>query len=309
MPKDFRMYTTGQVHFTDARVVEPVSFAHISDLHLCPWRSDDWPARYANAIQWWDDEFEHPHDVLPRTLDRAKAAGVSFVFMGGDNIDVYDPETAERIVELCKERDLPVYFSFGNHDFESYEIRYVTHDDVPEVRQENGDKLCKHWSMPHRYYSFTVGPVRFVVLDAPYRIVEGGLAGFYDSEQVDWFETQLQYDGPIVVFYHIPFRVPGNAERLYLTWNGICGWAADDDNGQRVKAAVNGCSNVLAAFAGHTHIRSEEQLGEKWQFVSAAGGQGYSRHVIIGAGPPPKSFRATGRPAVEGDGGPLAVES
>ena len=309
MPKNFRMYTTGQVHITDARVTTPVSFSHISDLHLPPVHKDQWPQRFAHAIDWWDREFQHPNEVLPGLLDQARDAGVDFVFFGGDNLDVYDPATADWMVELCRERGLGCYFSFGNHDFETYDIRYITHDHVPEVRRENGDKLMKHWSMPNRYYTFEVNGVRFVVLDAPYIIVEGGLAGFYDAEQVDWLEAQLRHDGPIVVFYHIPFMVPGNKDRLLLTWNGVKGWAAEDEQSERVLAAINGCPNVLATFAGHTHIRSEDRIGEKWQFVVAGGSQGAWRHVRICDAPPPKSLRAEGRPDVEGDGGPSIVES
>ena len=309
MPKDFRMYMTGQVHFTDARVTQPISFAHISDLHLPPYRKEAWPARFADAIGWWDTEFEHPNAVLPGLLDQAQEAGVDFVFFGGDNLDVYDAATADRMVELCHERGLGCYFSFGNHDFETYDIRYITHDHVPEVRRENGDKLMKHWSMPNRYYTFEINQVRFVVLDAPYIIVEGGLAGFYDAEQVDWLEAQLKYDGPIVVFYHIPFMVPGNRDRLLLTWNGVKGWAAEDENSARVLAAIDGCPNVLGTFAGHTHTRSEEKIGEKWQFVVAGGSQNAWRYVRICDTPAPKSLRNQGRPTVEGDGGPSIVES
>lgn len=220
MPKDFRLYMSGQVHFHDIRVTTPIRFAHITDLHLPPVDRSSRPAQYAHAVDWWDREFGHPHEKLAPMLDDAKDHGVDFVLMGGDNIDVYDARTADHIVELCQQRNLTCYFSFGNHDFESYEIRYVTHDHVPKVRDENGRRLMAHWSMTDRYYSFEVGPVRFIVLDSVYRIVEGGLAGFYDAAQVNWLEDQLRHDGPIIVFYHIPFRTAANEDRLQLIWNG-----------------------------------------------------------------------------------------
>ena len=309
MPHDFRIYIPGQVHFRDTRVTTPVCFAHITDLHLPPVDRTRWPDLYAHAIDWWDREFEHPHQRLPHLLDDAKDHGVDFVFMGGDNVDVYDAETADHIIQLCKQRDLTCYFSFGNHDFESYEIRYVTHDNVPAVRDENGKRLMAHWSMPDRYYSFEVGPVRFIVLDAVYHFVEGGLAGFYDAAQADWLDRQLQHDGPIIVFYHIPFRTSSNQDRLRLVWNGVHGWAAENEDGKRILDAIDGCPNVLGGFAGHTHVRSEDLLGRKWQFVTAAGNQGAWRYVQISNAAPPKSLRSSGRPAVEGDGGSSPVES
>jgi len=309
MTENFRMYDAGQIHFCDARVTTPVRFAHITDLHLSPVNRNHWPARYAHAIDWWDRDLEHPHQTLPHLLDTAKGHGVDFVFMGGDNIDVYDGETADYLVELCNQRDLTCYFSFGNHDFESYEIRYVTHDIVPAVRSENGQRLMDHWSMPDRYYSFEVGPIRFIVLDSIFRFVPGGLAGFYDAVQADWLDDQLQHEGPIVIFYHIPFRTACNQHRLRLIWNGMYAWAAEDEVGTRIMAAIDSCPNVLGAFAGHTHVRSEDLLARKWQFVTASGSQGAWRYVQISDAAPPKSLRADGRPAVEGDGGPSCVES
>ncbi len=302
MPDEFRVYVPGHIHFRDVRVASPVRFAHITDLHLPPLSRERHPARYAHAIDWWQHEFEHPFARLPGLLDDIKAHDVDFVFMGGDNIDVYDGEMADHIVDLCRRRDLPCYFSFGNHDFESYEIRFITHDIDLAVREANGDRLAAHWSMPDRYYSFEVKGVRCIVLDAVYRPVEGGLAGFYDGAQADWLDDQLRHEGPIVVFYHIPFCTPSNRDRLLLTWNGVRGWAAEDDTGNRVREAIDGCPNVLGAFAGHTHVRSEDRLGNRWQFVTASGNQGAWRYVQINHEAPPKSLRSAGLPAVGEDG-------
>ena len=300
MNATLRLYATGNVHFTDARVTPQISFAHITDLHLPPWPKENWPAKYAHGIGWWDEDSHRPHDVLPRVLDEIQQANVDFVFFGGDNLDVYDGPMADRLVELCQQRNLTAWFSFGNHDHESFEIRYVTHDFVPHVRQQNTDKLLKHWSMPHRYYSFELRQARFIVLDAPYRVVEGGMGGFYDNEQVDWLEDQLRFDGPIVVFYHIPFKTPANEERLLLIWNGTKGWAAEDENSNRVVSAINSCANVLGTFVGHTHTRSEDRLRDKWQFVTAAGHVGAWRYVRICDQDAPKSLRVAGLPSITG---------
>lgn len=309
MPQSFRVYAGGEVHFRDARVTAPVSFAHITDVHLPPVDREGWPARYAGAIDWWDRDGEHPHAKLPRLLDAAADRNVDCVIMGGDSLDVYDARTADHIVDLCARRNLACHFAFGNHDFESYEIRYVSHQHDAEVRSANGRRLAEHWSMPNRYYSFTVGPVHFIVLDALYRPVEGGFAGFYDVQQADWLDGELGHDGPIVVVHHFPFATAVNRERLRLIWNGMCGWAAEDQTGLRVRAAVDRCPNVLGTFAGHSHVRSEDLLGRRWQFVTAAACEGGWRYVRVCDAPPPKSIRVPGRPAVEGDGGPSPLES
>ena len=299
MSSNLRLHTTGDVHFTDERVANPITFAHITDLHLPPWPRDSWPAKYAHAIGWWDEDSHHPHAGLPGLLDEVKESGVDFVFFGGDSLDMYDPAMADRLIEMCQQRGLTSYFSFGNHDFESYEIRYILHENVPQIRQENTDKLLKHWSMPHRYYSFEVGQVRFIVLDTPYhKTLEGKWGGVYDSQQVDWLEDQLRFDGPIVVFYHIPFKTSVNEERMLLIWNGGKGWVVENEDSQRAVMAINGCANVLGTFTGHTHTRSEDNLGEKWQFVTAPGHHGAWRFVRICDQPASKSSRAPGLPFV-----------
>ncbi|MBI85186.1 MAG: hypothetical protein CMJ81_18480 [Planctomycetaceae bacterium] len=277
----------------------PLAFAYITDLHLPPWPREAWPDRYAHAIAWWDQECAHPHDGLSLLLDQIAVAGVDFVFFGGDSLDVYDTTTANRLAELCQQRKLDCYFSFGNHDFESLEIRYVTHDDVPEVRRENTGKLLEHWSMPHRYYHFDRAGVRFIVLDTPYQVVEGGWAGSVDQQQVQWLVHQLEFDGPILLFYHIPFRTDENQDRLLLVWNGVRAWMAEDAQSQKVLTAINACPNLLGTFAGHSHVRSEDKIGDKWQFVTAAGHYNAWRHVRIGNQAAPKSLCAAGWPTVE----------
>ena len=301
MSQHVRVYPAGHIHFTDPRVKTPLSFAYITDLHLPPWPREDWPDRYAHAIDWWDQECEHPHDGLPVLLDQISAAGVDFVFFGGDSLDVYDAPTACRLAELCRQRDLNCYFSFGNHDFESLEIRYVTHDHAPEVRRENIGQLLEHWSMPHHYYHFDIAGVRFIVLDAPYQAIEGGWAGSFDQQQVQWLEHQLEFDGPILLFYHIPFRTDENQDRLLLVWNGVRAWMAEDARSQRVMAAIKACPNLLGTFAGHSHVRSEDKIGDKWQFVTAPGHYNVWRYVRIGNQSAPKSLRVGGRPTVDAD--------
>ena len=303
------MYTNGWVHFEDDRVTDTIAFAHVADLHLPPVRAEAWPDKYRHAIEWWDTEFEHPNEVFPRLLDEIKSVGIDFVFFAGDNLDHYDPPTADYLVTACRQRGLACYFQLGNHDFEDTDIRYVTHDNDDKVRSENGAKLFGHWGMPERYYSFEKGKVRFVVLDTPYKIVEGGFAGCYDKKQVDWFVDQLKYNGPIVVFYHIPFKLPSNEFRYQLAWNGVKGWIADDENSRLVVSAIENCPNILGMFAGHTHIRHEDPIGNTAQFVTAAGYMRQWRYVKICNLAPPKSLLAPGRPAVAGDGGPSMVGS
>jgi len=70
----FRLYPDGNLFFYDARVTEPVSFAHVVDVHLPPCRIEAWPATYRHAIEWWDIDSGRPHQRLPAMLDAIKYA-------------------------------------------------------------------------------------------------------------------------------------------------------------------------------------------------------------------------------------------
>ena len=216
----FRLYNNGDVWFEESGVSEPVRFAHVVDLHLPPRSLDAVPRRYHHAINWWNIDSGRPHDRLPRLLDEVRDCGVDFIFFGGDVLDCYDRDAAVGVVEMCRQRDLACHFQFGNHDFESLHVRFVTHELDLAVRHENGAKLCEHWSMPAPDYAFTHGGVRFVSLDCPYGPHEQSHAGRLGDDQVEWFLSELEHDGPIVVFHHVLFNLPTLEHRLRSVWNG-----------------------------------------------------------------------------------------
>lgn len=294
----FRLYPYGSVQFSDPRVTTPVSFAHVTDLHLTPSPADESQKRYSAAIEWWDQTFNRPHQVLPRLLAEIRAAGVDFVFFGGDNIDCYQPQIADRVVDLAREYGLKAYFQSGNHDWETMPIRYVTHDYDAPLRAATLQKLCAHWNMPAPYYSFESKGIRFLALDPPYMKVSGGWSGLFDNEQTEWLLSQLRYDGPIIIFHHIPFSRPTLEYRLRAVWGGKVACVADDPNGRRILHAIETSSNIVGTFTGHAHIRSEDPLGRTCQFMTAPGSDGQWRYVKVSSDTPPRSLRAEGVPEV-----------
>src|SRR5690242_19008839 len=82
-----RIYPYGSLFITDPRVKTPVTFAHVTDLHLTPALSRAHSLEIRDAIAWWDLTFNRPHRVLPELLRQIKEQNVDFVFFGGDNID------------------------------------------------------------------------------------------------------------------------------------------------------------------------------------------------------------------------------
>lgn len=294
----FRLYDGGSVQFFDARVAQPIAFAHVADLHLSPDPPALWPPQYRNAIQWWDIEMKHPNRTLPKMLDEIRSAAVDFVFFGGDVLDYFHSESAERVVRLCRQRNLTAYFQLGNHDWESDRIRFVTHEYDADLRAVTAERLRGIWRMPGLYYSFEQNGVRFISLDVFYGKVAEGYAGWLDDRQADWFIDQLCYQGPIIVFHHVPFNCPTVEFRFRAVWSGILGSMAEDNNGRRVRQAIEGCPNILGTFAAHSHLRSEDAMGQTCQFSVEAGLHGQWRYVRVANSQPPKSLRAKGTPDV-----------
>ena len=292
----FRLYHDGDVYFVDPRVTVPVTFAHVADCHLPPYPREVWPAKYRHAIGWWDARFGRPHEALPRMLDKIAACGVDFVFFGGDILDYYHAETAELVVELCRQRNLPAYFIMGNHDWHNAHVRYVSHAYDTAVRTAHARQLCRHWNMPGLYYVFEHGGVRFVALNAAVIKTNGGFPGYLDDAVTDWLIAQLDYDGPIIIVSHVPFHRPTLAYRLKAIWGTGWNCLAEDDNTRRAFEVIAACPNVLGVFAAHTHMRSEDELGGTCQFIVPPGHNGQWRCVKIAAAPAPKFPRVPGVP-------------
>jgi len=299
MRPEFQLYFDGDVQFRDARIEKPVTFAHVSDLHLPPPSPDALRPCYRAAMRWWGVCLGHPREVLPRLLDDICSREPDFVFFGGDNLDGYHPDSAALLVEMCRERGLTAHFQIGNHDWEDERTRYVTHTHTNELRRSMAERLCRDWDMPAPYYAFERDGVRFISLDTIYVRIEGGYAGVFDSDQTDWFVRQLDYEGPIIVFQHVPFSLPTLEHRIRCVLRGVSACIAEDENGKRVRLAIQQCPNVLGMFTGHLHFRSEDSLGSCWQFVAPPAHASEWRYVKIANIAPPKSLRVSGEPTVD----------
>ena len=297
MKSGFRLYFDGSVQFVDSRVTRPFSFAHSADFHLLPDPPALWTQKYRQAINWSQSIFLDPNKSGKVILQEIQKSGVDFIFLGGDIIDYYNLEPASRIKALCKNHGLPAYYQLGNHDFEDEHSRYISHEyNYPDRIQERRE-LYNLWGMPDRYYSFERNGVRFISLDTSHYVqINGDYEAYIDDEQTNWLLDQLTFSGPIIIFHHVPFRLPSNEYRLRTVWNGILACLAEDANGRRIRQSIENCPNVMGTFTAHAHMRCEDQLGQTCQFMTGPAHDGEWRYVRIDNSTPPKSLRASGKP-------------
>jgi hypothetical protein len=192
-------------------------------------------------------------------VNRVRREVPDFILGTGDMVnDGYQEVEWQQFFEI--ERDLlrenAMFPSVGNHDRQG--------------RGRTADNYRKYFSLPEnspdpeRYYAFTYGNARFLILDS-------NTYSFSLSDQTAWIEQQLQaarLDKSIkhifVSMHHPPFSVSlhGGQTELRERWTPL--YEKYD---------------VDAVFSGHDHVYSRAERNDVKYFVSGGGGAPlYPRH-------------------------------
>jgi hypothetical protein len=187
-----------------------------------------------------------------RVVDRVRDEVPDFLLGTGDMVNEgHKEEDWQTFFDI--ERDLlrenVLYPSLGNHDRQG--------------RGRTADNYRKYFSLPEnspdpeRYYAFTYGSARFLILDS-------NSNSFALTDQTEWIEQQLQaarLDPNIrhlfVTMHHPPFSVSlhGGQEELREAWTPLF---------ERYQ--------VAAVFSGHDHVYSRAERNGVRYFVSGGGG-------------------------------------
>jgi hypothetical protein len=187
-----------------------------------------------------------------RVIARVRDEVVDFILGTGDVVGEGQKEQDWQIF-FDIERDLlkhtVLYPSLGNHDRQG--------------RGRTADAYRKYFSLPEnspdpeRYYAFTYGSARFLILDS-------NSNSFALTDQTEWIEEQLQaarLDPQIrhifVSMHHPPFSVSlhGGQAELREAWTPLF---------EKYQ--------VAAVFSGHDHVYSRAERSGVRYFVSGGGG-------------------------------------
>lgn len=147
-------------------------------------------------------------EVRQAIEQRHRLAPYDFGLTVGDNFYPSGVDTVAELERRWSEYDaigLPFYATLGNHDYEG-----------TEQVQVDFTSSSTTWRMPHRYYTFSAGPMRFFALDT-----DEGTRGFWgwlfrrpwSTTQRDWLAGQLAAttDHPWrIVYGHHPIRSNGH---------------------------------------------------------------------------------------------------
>jgi Icc protein len=245
---------------------KPIRFAHLTDIHLKPGAIPE-----AGAAK----VFQHVQNYKP---------SVEFIINGGDVIfdsleaNKQKTQTQWDLLKntLQKENSLPIYHTIGNHDVWGWFIK----DNKP-----TDDKLYgKVWvtqelQMKNRFYSFTKGKWKFIVLDSTQLNPAGGYIARLDPEQLEWLEQELKAtpsEQYICLVSHIPIlsicaglffnKTEANGDLLVKRNLMHTDFMA-------LKKIFIQYPNLRTCISGHIHLQEEiEYLGIKYYCNGAVSG-------------------------------------
>jgi acid phosphatase type 7 len=191
-------------------------------------------------------------DPHRRIVERIRAEVPDFLLATGDYVDEGAKQSQwQEFFEIEREilRDNCLFPSVGNHDrqgrgrtADSWRSYFAVPENSPD---------------PERYYAFTYGNSRFLVLDS-------NMYSFALTDQTSWLEHQLQaarQDAGIkhifVVMHHPPFSISlhGGHRDLRERWTPLY-----------EKYGVD------AVFSGHDHVYSRAEKRGVRYFVTGGGG-------------------------------------
>lgn len=192
-------------------------------------------------------------------LDLGLTLGDNFYPRGVKSLD--DPHWQNEWHRHYDRLGIPFYATLGNHDYDGnpqMQVDYTAHP---------GNKS---WRMPHRYYTFTAGPVRFFALDT-----DEGTIGFFKTKpwsdtQRDWLAAELAKPTTApwtIVYGHHPIYSDGHH--------------GDSTRLRQKLLPLLKLHKVDAYLAGHEHEMQHLEIDGIQFFIAGGGGKDTRRARAI----------------------------
>lgn len=252
--------------FANEEKKKPLRFAFLSDIHVKPGTIPE--TGMAKALN-------HIQKLSPK---------VDFIINGGDSImDALAIDKANTEIQwnlfksiLQKENSLPVYHTIGNHDVWGWFIK--------ENKPESDRLYGKVWvvetlQMKNRFYSYSKGNWKFIVMDSTQLNPAGGYIAKIDEEQLTWLEQELAGTPAnqfICIVSHIP--ILSICAGLFFDKTEANGDLKIQRNlmhtdFMQLKKIFMKYPNLKVCLSGHIHLQDElDYLGVKYYCNGAISG-------------------------------------
>jgi len=197
--------------------------------------ADREPVRFGVCTDVHKDIMHDADRRLGAFVERRNRDKVDFIIQLGD---FCRPIAAnDGFLGIWNTFDRPRYHVLGNHDMDGGSTRAQT---------------VAYWDMPARYYAFSAGGYRFIVLDGNDKTTppQPGYARYIGAEQQEWLRRQLAARRlPTIIFSHQSLEAEG----------GVANGEAIRTILEEANRAV-GRAKVLACFSGHHHMDYGRQI-------------------------------------------------
>ncbi len=167
-------------------------------------------------------------------------------------------------METCKELNMPIYNTIGNHDI----LGWYEKSNIAKTHPEFGKKMFQN-RIGKTYYSFVHKGVKFIILDSIEEVPEGnGYFGFINNEQLEWLKTEIAGTDkamPIIISTHIP---------LYTMYSQMAiGSMAANDRGLVVENSKSVLDllkdhNLKLILQGHLHAYENLNLMDRFNIIT-----------------------------------------
>jgi Icc protein len=232
----------------------PISFLHISDLHIVA----------------EEERRQHGADtaaILRQAIPMMNALRPDFIVATGDLISDGSEESYRRLQALLQPVEAPIHFLMGNHDDRAAFRRVLR-----PVAPDSADPVCE---------AFERGGIRFLLLDS---VLPGKEEGRLAGDQLHWLDSELTAhpDRPTWVFlHHQPLPI-------YIRWLDTLGL----QNQEEFLAVLARHPQVEAVCYGHVHqVRRWRYRGSLFLSVPALAFQFSSISQELEITPEPPGFR------------------
>ena len=178
---------------------------------------------------------------VQKGLQRFANAGTEFAVSLGDNIQpatdkAQQYKQMQDIVRTWNGYGFPVHLSFGNHEFQQLSL-----EDMLSILQTD-----------RTYYSFSIGDIRFVVLDSTYNPDDSHFSEDHfdwrfaklSEEEVNWLIEKLADKKRTFIFTH--YNLYYDPEEQYSEWYQVL-------NKEHIWDILENAGCVEAVFQGHHH--------------------------------------------------------
>ena len=274
--KKYSLSVTGENLFLACEGVEkPSKIMVIGDAHISYDKGLEEPylgyaARMHNASK------KRPKkEALAAALNRAGKEKYDLVLILGDLINFPSEYNIKTVCECMKASPVPCRYISGNHDWHFEGIGPET----PQVEIHNKwiEKLSPLYFGRNPYcYSEVVNGLKFILLDDS--------ANSISREQLDFVRRELDEGLPSIFCVHIPFYFEGRGlgfacgnpnwgektDRVYKIERRHKNPPKQPDENFELRNLLMENPNAIGVLAGHTHRKTEDYSGGKFQVVTPA---------------------------------------